>query len=94
MAVEAELYAVMIYTVLVAAAVGIIPALVARNKGRSAFVWWLFGTALALVAIPAVFLVDDLTKRKCRECGESIKRDARRCRYCGYNFAPQGEPDF
>jgi hypothetical protein len=39
---------------MVAPALGLIPAFVARKKGRSGFGWWLFGFALAIIAIPAI----------------------------------------
>ena len=81
-------------TLLVAAALGIIPAIVAQKKGRNPLAWWLFGFALALIAIPLVFLVEDKTKKKCRECGEWVRREANKCRFCGYEFSGCTRADF
>lgn len=36
---------------------GLIPAYIARSKGRSFFQWWFFGMGLLPVALPAAFLI-------------------------------------
>jgi hypothetical protein len=65
---------------------GIIPALMAQIKGRRTFRWWLFGFVLPIVAIPTIFLAEDLSGKKCSQCAERIRRGAVRCRYCGYEY--------
>jgi hypothetical protein len=84
----------MVEFILLAAALGLIPAIVANKKGRNPIGWWLFGFALAIVAIPAVFLVDDLTKKKCPDCRELVSRDAKKCRHCGRSFLGSRVEDF
>ena len=69
---------------------GLIPAFIAKYKGRSFFGWWIFGFLILIVALPCSFLVRNLAKTKCPECAETVKVDARRCWKCGRTFA-EGE---
>jgi hypothetical protein len=61
----------------IAAVIGLLPAAVAERKGRSAVGWWLFGVALAVVAIPMIFIVEDLNTKKCPKCAEKNHRRLR-----------------
>jgi hypothetical protein len=76
----------LLQTLIVLALFGIIPALMAQKKGRRTFRWWLFGFILPVVAIPTIFLAEDLNDKKCSQCAERIRRGALRCRYCGYEY--------
>jgi len=54
-----EVYVGQIILVLVIAGalLGLIPAMIARNKGRNFIDWWLFGAALWPIAMPAALLI-------------------------------------
>lgn len=82
---------------------GLIPAVIARTKGRSFVVWWLYGALLFIVALPHALLmranreaVESRQHRegmkKCPFCDEMIKAAATVCRYCGRDL-PASESD-
>lgn len=87
---------------LLAALLGLLPAVIASKKGRAFVPWWAFGAVLFVIALPASLLIKsdaealeaaDLYtghKKKCPECAEVVKAEANVCRLCGHSFS-QGQ---
>lgn len=78
----------------IAAIIGLIPAAIASGKGRSFFLWWIYGAAIFIVAIiHAIVLQPDMRvaeakqlssgMKKCVHCAELIKQEAKVCKHCG-----------
>lgn len=84
---------------LFAALLGLIPAAIARSKGRSFAGFWIYGTLLLIVALPHAILakpnihkldarrLSDGSHQRCPHCAEIIRRDAVACPHCGRDLA-------
>jgi hypothetical protein len=77
---------------------GLAPAFIASSKGRSFGLWWFYGAAIFIVALPHAFIIKasaadieraqlDQGMKKCLHCAEIIKGDANVCRYCSRDVA-------
>lgn len=89
--------------------IGLLPAIIASNKGRSFLGWWLYGMALFIIALPHALMLKEDRKaldgkalmagnsKRCEHCAEIIRREARVCRFCGRDVAearPDDKPAF
>lgn len=74
---------------------GLVTAVIANNKGRGGFTWFLVGFVLGLLGIITSIVIskDDVVlsekaisdgiSKKCIFCAELIKSDAVLCKHCG-----------
>lgn len=85
--------------VFIALIFGVVCALIANSKGRSAFGWLLLGTLFSLIALIVLVLLPSLktdpgqpspdTHVQCPDCAELVRNEARVCKHCGCKLVPQ-----
>ncbi len=63
----------------------LLPAMIAQEKGRSMFHWYLYALVLtpALILIAAFVMKKGEPMEKCRKCGKKISVIALECPHCG-----------
>jgi hypothetical protein len=82
-----------------AALIGLLPAYIAKTKGKSFGLWWLYGAMIFIVALPHALLMKrdeqalekeqlESGMKKCPHCAELVRAEATVCRFCNREFSP------
>lgn len=73
-------------------------AVVASNKGRSGFGWFLLGMLFSFIALIIVLVLPSKSSEttpspdthvRCPDCKELVLKEARVCKHCGCKLIPQ-----
>lgn len=74
-----------------AAVLGLIPAVIAAKKGQPFLVFWLFGALIFPVALVVTILMPNVRPR-CPHCRENIQEGATLCPHCRTPLTEPAEP--
>ncbi|MBE7413717.1 MAG: hypothetical protein HS130_00220 [Deltaproteobacteria bacterium] len=78
--------------VIIAVSLGIMPAFIAMQKGRSFLIWWVYGTLAFVIAMPHALFLDRGLRfvgggtRTCGFCRMKVSISAAHCPRCGHEF--------
>ena len=61
--------------------VGLIPAVIAQNKGRNFIGWWVFGFLCFILALIIILCLPPI--KECGFCGRTIHKKSLYCPFCG-----------
>ena len=67
--------------IIILALISLIPAKIASNKGHNFWLWYGFGIAFWILALPAALIAKDARPR-CSYCAEPVKVEALVCPHC------------
>ena len=74
----------------VAVVIGLLPAAIAQSKGESFLLWWIYGAAFFIVALPHALVL--APTRTCPFCAEGIKPGAVVCPHCQRDLPAESPP--
>jgi hypothetical protein len=77
--------------IVILALIALIPGKIAANKGHSFWLWYGFGIAFWIVALPASLIAKDARPR-CPYCAEPVKAEASVCPHCHREMQPSLVP--
>ncbi|MEG1412782.1 MAG: hypothetical protein RSB38_07645 [Oscillospiraceae bacterium] len=77
-----ELVLLFLNSIIWALVIGFIPAIIAKNKGRNFFRWYIYGVLIFIVAIVHVMFIKDESGIKCPVCQKRISENSSICKYC------------
>jgi hypothetical protein len=86
--------------IIIALFLGLIPAALARSKGRDFLTWYIYGVFLFVIALVHSLILEDETlasqqssksveTKTCPFCAEVIKKEAKICRFCQRDLPKQ-----
>ena len=70
---------------------GLLPASIASKKGHSFGPWWVYGSALFLIALIHALVLGQA--RRCPHCAEGIRQEAKVCPHCQRDL-PDLQPSY
>lgn len=75
-----------VYIIIVAVVLGLVPAFMAGRQGRSFVKWWIYGALAFPAAIVHALVLNPGHVVKCPFCGGMTNVGKGYCRRCGYEF--------